>query len=123
MAEINIYKLCNKLTERSLVDDVFNFSKLLFIIESARQDELIYYNFTGNKWISFANNAIQYYSEYWEYLELSFKRYGLWDKLIQLDKNGTFQKKVEDFYSKMPKQKYDFDEVFNDLYPEIEYAN
>lgn len=123
LAEINIYKLCNKLTERSLVDDVFNFSKLLFIIESARQDELIYYNFTGNKWISFANNAIQYYSEYWEYLELSFKRYGLWDKLIQLDKNGTFQKKVEDFYSKMPKQKYDFDEVFNDLYPEIEYAN
>lgn len=123
LADIHVYKLCNKLTEKSLVDDVFNFSKLLFIIESARQDELIYYNFTGNKWISFANNAIQYYSEYWEYLELSFKRFGLWDKLIQLDKKGTFQKKVEGFYSKMPKQKYDFDEVFNDLYPEIEYEN
>ena len=123
LADIHIYILCNKLTERSLVDDVFNFSKLLFIIESARQDELIYYNFTGNKWISFANNAIQYYSEYWEYLELSFKRFGLWEKFIKLDKNGTFQKKLEAFYSKMPKQKYDFDEVFNDLYPEIKYAN
>jgi competence CoiA-like predicted nuclease len=123
LADIQIYKLCNKLTERNLVDDVFNFSKLLLIIESARQDELIYYNFTGNKWISFANNAIQYYSEYWEYLELSFKRFGLWEKLIQLDKKGTFQKKVEAFYSKMSKQKYDFDEVFNDLYPEIEYEN
>lgn len=123
IADTYIYKLCNNLTDRSLVDDVFIFSKLLFIIESARQGELIYYNFTGNKWISFANNAIQYYSEYWEYLELSFKRFELWDKLIQLDKNGTFQKKVEKFYSQMPRQKYDFDSVFNDLYPEIEYAN
>jgi len=123
IADAHIYKLCNNLTDRSLVDDVFSFSKLLFIIESAKQGELIYYNFTGNKWISFANNAIQYYSEYWEYLELSFKRFELWDKLIQLDKNGTFQKKVEKFYSQMPRQKYDFDRVFNDLYPEIEYAN
>ncbi len=123
IADAHIYKLCNNLTDRSLVDDVFSFSKLLFIIESAKQGELIYYNFTGNKWISFANNAIQYYSEYWEYLELSFKRFELWDKLIQLDKNGTFQKKVEKFYSTMPRQKYDFDKVFNDLYPEIEYAN
>lgn len=123
IADAHIYKLCNNLTDRSLVDDVFSFSKLLFIIESAKQGELIYYNFTGNKWISFANNAIQYYSEYWEYLELSFKRFELWDKLIQLDKNGTFQKKVEKFYSTMPRQKYDFDRVFNDLYPEIEYAN
>jgi hypothetical protein len=123
IADAQVYKLCNNLTDRSLVDDVFSFSKLLFIIESARQGELIYYNFTGNKWISFANNAIQYYSEYWEYLELSFKRFELWDKLIQLDKNGTFQKKVEKFYSQMPRQKYDFDRVFNDLYPEIEYAN
>jgi len=123
VADAYIYNLCNNLTDRSLVDDVFSFSKLLFIIESARQGELIYYNFTGNKWISFANNAIQYYSEYWEYLELSFNRFELWDKLIQLDKNGTFQKKVEKFYSQMPRQKYDFDRVFNDLYPEIEYAN
>jgi competence CoiA-like predicted nuclease len=123
VADAYIYNLCNNLTDRSLVDDVWTFSKLLFIIESARQGELIYYNFTGNKWISFANNAIQYYSEYWEYLELSFKRFELWDKLIQVDKNGTFQKKVEKFYSQMPRQKYDFDRVFNDLYPEIEYAN
>lgn len=122
-ADAYIYNLCDNLKNRSLVDDVFIFSKLLFIIESAKQGELIYYNFTGNKWISFANNAIQYYSEYWEYIELSFKRFGLWDKLIQLDKNGTFQKKVEKFYSNMPGQKFDFDKVFYDLYPDFEYSN
>lgn len=123
IADAHIYKFCNSLKDRNLVDDVFNFSKLLFIIESAKQGEMIYYNFTGNKWISFANNAIQYYSEYWEYLELSFNRFGLWDKLIQLDKNGTFQKKVEKFYSNMPRQKYDFDKIFYELYPEIENAS
>jgi competence CoiA-like predicted nuclease len=115
-----ILKFCNNLTDRNLVSDVYQFSKLLFIIESARTKELLTFNFQGNKWISFANNAIQYYSEYWEYIELVFKRFGLWDELIKLDTKGTFQKKVEQFYSKMPRQKYDFDEVFNDLYPEFE---
>lgn len=119
---IQIYKFCNNLTERNLVSKVVDFSRLLFIIESARQNKLVVYNnYKGNEWISFANNAIQHYSEYWEYIELAFKRYGLWNKLIQLDKNGTFQKKIELFYSKIPKQKYDFDEVFKDLYPELEH--
>lgn len=116
-----VFKLCNNLNDRNLVPDVSHFSKLLFILESARSKELITFNFQGNKWVSFANNAIQYYSEYWEYIELVFKKFGLWNKLIQLDTKGTFQKKVEQFYSNMPKQKYDIDEVFNDLYPELEY--
>nr|WP_237717550.1 DUF6035 family protein [Myroides injenensis] len=111
------YKFCNNLSNRNLVSDFF-FSKLLFIIESARSKKLITFNFQGNKWVSFANNAIQYYSEYWEYIEVAFKKFGLWDELIKLDTKGSFQKKVEQFYTKIPKQKYDFEEVFNDLYPE-----
>ncbi|GIZ16572.1 competence protein CoiA [Capnocytophaga catalasegens] len=113
---VYIYKLCNRLINRTLVDDVFKFDKLLFIIESAKKKQLIYYKFTGNKWISFANNAIQHYSEYWEYLELTFKKFELWNELIELDKKGTFQAKLQGFYSNIPKQKYDFDNVFNDLY-------
>lgn len=120
--DFHILKIYNDLTNRDLVPVAYRFSKLLFIIESARQDKLITFNFTGNKWVSFANNAIQYYSEYWEYIELAFKRFGLWEKLIQLDTKATFQKKVEQFYSDMPEQKYDFDEVFKDLYPEFEYT-
>lgn len=120
--DFHILKIYNDLTNRDFVPVAYRFSKLLFIIESARQDKLITFNFTGNKWVSFANNAIQYYSEYWEYIELAFKRFGFWDKLIQLDTKATFQKKVEQFYSDMPEQKYDFDEVFKDLYPEFEYT-
>ncbi len=121
-ADFYIFKFCNNLTDRNLVSNVLQFSKLLFILESVRSKKLITFNFQGNKWVSFANNAIQYYSEYWEYIELAFKKFGLWDELIKLDTKDTCQKKVEQFYSKMPRQKYDFEEVFNDLYPEIEYV-
>lgn len=122
-SDFYIYKFCNNLTNKNLVPDVSKHSTLLFIMESARKDELITFNYTkGNKWISFANNAIHHYSEYWEYIELAFKQFGLWDKLIELDTKGTFQKKVGRFYSEIPTQKYDFDDVFKDLYPELAYT-
>ncbi|MBC8486867.1 MAG: hypothetical protein H8D45_12605 [Bacteroidetes bacterium] len=117
--DLIIYTICRNLTDKDLVDFVFLHSKLLFIIESARRKEIIGFKYKPNEWIAFANNAIQYHSDYWEYIELAFKDYGLWDKLIELDKKGTFQKKVQAFYSKMPRQKFDFDNVYRDLYPEL----
>lgn len=119
-SNLHLFKICNRLSNRDLVDDVLCFSRMVFIVESALKNEMIGYNFKGNKWVSFANNAIQHYSYYWEYIELAFKRYGLWNQLIESDKKGTFQKKLEAFYSKMPQQKYDFDNVFYDLYPDLE---
>jgi len=121
--DIHLYTICNNLSNRDLVDESYLFAKLLFIIESAKGQQIIGFNYKHEEWVAFANNAIQYYSEYWEYIELAFNNYGLWDKLIELDKKGTFQKKVQAFYSKMPKQKFDFDEVFQDLYPELTNRN
>jgi hypothetical protein len=118
MNELIIFSFCNNLSDRELVDSVFTHSKRLLIIESARRNEIVGFNCGPDEWIAFANNAIQYHSEYWEYIELAFKDYGLWDKLIKLDKKKTFQNKVQSFYLKMPEQKFDFDEVFQDLYPE-----
>ena len=115
-----IYQTCDRLTDRRQVDKVFEHSKLIFIIESAKQNKIIGFKFKDGQWLAFANNAIYNHKEYWEYIELSFKYYGLWDKLISLDKNETFRKKVQDFYSNMPQQRYDFDRVFKSLYPEIE---
>jgi competence CoiA-like predicted nuclease len=116
-----IYNFCNRLIKRSLVDLVFSHSKLLFIIESAKQQKIIGFNYKPTEWIAFANNAIQYHSEYWEYIEMAFKGYGLWEILTKTDRKGTFEKKVQAFYSEMPKQKYDIDEIFKDLYPELFY--
>jgi len=114
-----IYTLCNNLKNRSLVDSVFKYSKLIFIIESAKKNKIIGFNYKKNAWIAFANNAINFYQEYWEYIELAFKGFGLWDILTESDKKKSFAKKLQAFYSEMPTQKYDFDEVFRELYPEL----
>lgn len=116
-----IYDFCNRLTNRSLFDLVFRHSKLLFIIESAKQQKIIGFKYKPTKWIDFANNAIQYYSEYWEYIEMAFKGYELWEILTKTDKKGSFEKKVQTFYKEMPNQKYDIDGIFKDLYPELFY--
>lgn len=113
------YGICNKLSDKALVDSVFNHSQLIFIIESARRKEIVGFNYKPNEWIAFANNAVHYHCEHWEYIEVAFKKYGLWDMLIELDKKGSFQKKVQAFYSEIPDQKFDFDDVYRDLYPEL----
>ncbi len=121
--DIYVYDLYNKLTNKNLVYSVFKHRKLLFIIESARIKEIIGFNYKKTEWIAFANNAIQYYDEYWEYIEIAFKGFGLWDILISEDRKGTFEKKVQAFYANMKRQKFDFDVVFKDLYPELNNFN
>lgn len=116
--DLFIYKLCSNISNIWLIDSIFLHQKLIFILESARQKKIIGYRF--NNWISFANNAIYHHQEYWEYIEIAFKKYGLWDKLIDADRKGSFQKKVSEFYTIMPKQKYDFDEVFSTLFHDLQ---
>lgn len=115
------FQFYDRLADRQLIDEIIksNFLGVLYTIESARQNTIVGYRFSPNAWVALANNAIEYYSFYWEYIELAFKFYGIWDTLIQLDKKGTFQQKLQAFYLKMPPQKYDFDDVFRDLFPEV----
>lgn len=114
-----LYSICNELSNRELVDAAFTHEKLLFIIESAKHKKICGFNYKPNEWVAFANNTIQFYREYWEYIELAFRYYGLWDIIKQADKKSTFEKKVMNYYVSMPEQNYDFDEVFKDLFPEL----
>jgi hypothetical protein len=114
-----VYEFCNNLTDRTLVDAVFKYSRQLCVIESARQQKIYGFNYKSNEWVAFANNAIDHYREHWEYIELAFKKYGLWEALTNLDKKGTFANKVRSFYSAKPKQDRDFDKVFRELYPDL----
>jgi competence CoiA-like predicted nuclease len=117
--DLILYSICNSLSDRELVDSVFTHEKLLFIIESAKRKVIIGFKWKQDEWIGFANSAIYNHKEYWEYIELAFKSYGLWETLLKLDKKGTFHKKINELYKEIPKQKFDFDEVFRDLYPDI----
>lgn len=117
--EIFLFEQSNTLVNRGLTPKIFEHSKLIFIVESAKRRELIGYKYPNNIWIQLANTAIQYYKEYWEYIESAFKHYKIWDKVEKGDTKGKFSKKLKNYYMTMPKQNSELDELINELYPEI----
>lgn len=122
-SELLLHYLSNKLNRKYLIDKLFEHRNLICTIESAKRNEIIGFGFKPNQWIAFANNAVHSYKEYWDYIEIAFKHYGIWDKLIELDKKGTFNKKVTAFYEERPKAKFDCDFLFQILYPELNNEN
>jgi hypothetical protein len=103
------------------VHEVFKHAKFLFIIESARNGQITGFNYRPDDWIGFANYIVQNHAQYWKYIEVAFKQYKLWDKLLQSDKKGTFARKIAELNLNMPKQNHYVDSVFMDLYPDLHY--
>ncbi|MCK7590472.1 competence protein CoiA [Subsaxibacter sp. CAU 1640] len=122
-SEILLHYLSNKLNNRHLIDKLFEHRNLICTIESAKKNEIIGFGYKSNQWLAFANNAVHSYKEYWDYIELAFKHYNIWNKLIELDKKGTFRKKVTAFYKERPHAKYDCDLLIKILYPELHDEN
>lgn len=118
-----LYYLSNKLNSKYLIGKLFEHRNLICTIESAKRNEIIGFGYKSNQWIAFANNAVHSYKEYWDYIEIAFKHYRIWEKLIELDKKGTFNKKVTAFYEERPKAKFDCDLLFQILYPELNNEN
>lgn len=123
--DLVLYDCCNKLPNNDLVDLVFLHDQIVYIFESALREEIIGFNYKSDVWIQFANNAIQHHSKYWEYIEKVFKYSGLWEKLIQLDKKGTFHRKVNEWHVANDHRSNEVDEDFHQLfticYPELSY--
>jgi hypothetical protein len=117
--EIFLFEQSNALTNRRLTPNIFEHSRLIFIVESAKRRELIGYKYPNNIWIQLANTAIEYYKDYWDYIESAFKHYEIWDKVEKADTKGKFSKKLQNYYLTMPEQNYELDELINELYPEI----
>ena len=118
-ATILIYKLCSSFNNRIFVENIFTHAKLICILYSIKDRRIIGFNYKPTEWIAFANNAVQYYSSYWEYIELALKHFGVWDDLIKSDRKGTFQQKVTTLYNNLPVQKFDFDTIFKVIFPEM----
>lgn len=114
-----LYSMAEQISDKNLIPDLFSHEKLIFILESILHKKIIGFKYKEDEWIAFANNAIQYRAEYWEYIELALKQNGLWDKIIESDKRGTFQKKLHYLYSNFPIQKYDIEDLIQELYPSL----
>jgi competence CoiA-like predicted nuclease len=117
--DLDLFRIANRLTKRQLTHTLFARSSLIFILESLKIGQIIGFSYKPTEWIAFANNAIEHYKEYWNIIQLAFKRFGQWDKLILLDKKGTFQKKLKSINDSMPPQNTDCDELIQALYPEL----
>jgi hypothetical protein len=116
--ELLVIRWCDRLTNKALIDDVFEHITFLYTIESARQHQIIGFNY-GN-WISFSVQAMLKHKLLWIYIERAFKRYGLWDIIIAHDKNKSFQKQVSKLLQEKPEQ--DVSSVYplmRELYYEI----
>lgn len=117
---ILFFELSQTIKDSSLRIDLFEQKRLLSIVESIKRREIIGFNFRKDSWVQFANNAISFHPENWRIFEIAFKYYNLWNVLLDLDKKGTFTRKLQD---------YNRDNRFNDglkdrfliaeLYPEI----
>lgn len=116
---ITVSCLANNFENPNFVQYLFDFEKIVCIIESAKQEKIIGYKYKPNEWINFANNAVQYYPEFWEYIEIAFRYYGLFDKLVTLDHKESFRKKILNLYSNKPKTNYSFEWLYRALYPEL----
>ncbi|NOS74021.1 MAG: hypothetical protein HOP36_05690 [Methyloglobulus sp.] len=124
-----LFNFCNRLRDRYYVDDIFNdkYSKVFCVVESAKRKEIVGFNYMANEWVSFANNAATYYTDYWKYIERAFKEYELWEKLLILDKNKTFIKKAKavsyDPDELISEEKSDelrrFERIYYDLFPDL----
>lgn len=117
--EITIYELANNLINKDYVDSIFRHPNIFLTIQSAKMNQITGFAYAPNAWVAFANNAAEHYKEYWEYIELAFKKYGLWDNLLKSDKKGTFHEKLQKVYLENPVQSYDCDGAIKDLFWEI----
>ncbi|WP_343631105.1 DUF6035 family protein [Fluviicola sp.] len=116
-----VYEIAERLELDSDIDQIFESktNKLIFIIESIKRGQILKSGFKSEDWLAFGNNLAQHYNDYWEYIENALTYFGIWNKIIEMDKKGTFQNKVEMLKFDFPKQKTEFKRLFDKIYPEL----
>lgn len=112
-----LFELYQNLNPRHLIHQADQIKQILLIIESAFANRIIGYHISG--WIAFANNAIFHHSAYWAYIESAFKKSGLFEELIRLDKKNSFRSKLQQFNQNPTIQDETFSDVIHCLYPEL----
>jgi uncharacterized protein YfbU (UPF0304 family) len=117
--EIVLVKFYSKVSPEQ-VEIISKHRKLFYIIESARCNEMIGFNYLN--WVSFAVHAVDTYKKYWLHIETAFNKYGLSKIINSVDKKGTFKRKVDEMYDSYSDGRYDsriddvVDLIFEDLH-------
>ena len=112
-----LYQMYQRLRTRPNIHLIDLNVKLFYILESARLQRIVGYNFQN--WIGFANNAISAYKEFWQYIEAAFRTYGVWEKVIQEDRRGSFNAKLINYRDELPEQDTSLELIISELFPEV----
>ncbi|SMD44811.1 Competence protein CoiA-like family protein [Aquiflexum balticum DSM 16537] len=110
-----------------VIEKVFEMrhGNVVLMIESVKRNIFIHSNYGSpseiRNWVAFANNAIEYYAEYWEFIELAFQHYGNWEEIVNSDllNKQSLNNKMERYQKNKPKIAVEFVEVFFELYEEV----
>ncbi|AYL94264.1 DUF6035 family protein [Mucilaginibacter celer] len=100
--ELQIMKWCYQLKNKALVDAIYQHMTLLFVIETAKRQQMIGSNYRD--WISFGVQAVLKHKQFYVYVERAFKRYGLWEIIEAHDKHQSFQKQIAKLQANPPEQ-------------------
>ncbi len=112
-----IWRMCERLTTPAFIDKVYHYQELLFLLEPIYQKRLIGWGYGENPgaWISLMNHAIEFYSFYWEIIELFLSKSTLWEDIYRAP---SFKNKYLRYKENPKKQKKLPLNVLCELYPE-----
>lgn len=127
--DISLFYLFEKFSggkNLDVIEKVFKleYGNIVLMIESIKRNKFLHFNYGSPSetscWVAFANNALEYHSRYWEYVELAFKHYGNWDEIINYDflNKQSLKKKLDRYQIAKPPIDEEFVEVFFEFYQE-----
>jgi competence CoiA-like predicted nuclease len=117
-ADLVLFKWLSEVDSPIDVGLIYRNTSILYTLESARQNRIIFFRLKG--WKNIALNAVEKYKENWDCIELAFRKYGIWEQVFRDDKKHTFKNKLEKLNENKPSQnKLLEDQVIRVLFPEI----
>ncbi|HEX7356284.1 MAG TPA: DUF6035 family protein [Ignavibacteriaceae bacterium] len=116
-SKILILNYYQKNKRKNLSRLIFKHQRLLFDIESIKQEKII--DSSIKSWVQFAVATTSKHRTQWQYMELAFEKYGLLNKVIEKDKKGTFLRKIEEIKRIPQDQDKNLELVLKDIFTEL----
>lgn len=118
MLELPLYRIFNRLHDRSMVSLVKYHTGPCYVLESARLQTITRLRFAN--WIGLVNHAITTYKSHWSFIERALRYYQVWPIIMNEDKKRTFDAKLIRYRDELPEQDSAFNTIFKALFPEIQ---
>ncbi len=104
----------NNINNFKMNDDL---AKVLNTIYSLKKSQILGFDF--NSFIALSNNFLEYYKEFSYIFLWAIEIYNLKSAMLEQDKKGTFQKKIDRFKKERYQQNNEYNQLFAMLFPAL----